>query len=286
MKAERRRIELGDFLRSTRASLSPEQAGVPGKSRRRAPGLRREEVAELADISPTWYTWLEQGRDIHASHAVLARIADALQLDADKREHLFVLADPDRQDRQPQLAETVSSAFRHVYDSLSAYPAFIRGRRWDMLAWNDLARVFFGDIDILPPSKRNVLRWVFMSPELRRYCVEWEHELRAMLALFRMDYDRYADEGDWFDSLVNELTGTSPEFANWWRQHEINRWRVPVNRYVHPAVGEVALKRIGLSSDDSAGLHLVAFPPVDAASAAKLQKLADLYLLERHGGLV
>jgi transcriptional regulator with XRE-family HTH domain len=266
-------MELGDLLRSTRANISPERAGLPAKARRRAPGLRREEVAELADISVTWYTWLEQGRDIHVSREVLDRIADALQLDADKRRHLHVLADHELSDVHPAASETIGPALQCVFDSLQAYPAFIRGRRWDVLAWNAAASTLFGDIYTLPQGKRNVLRWAFTSPALRRISTTWEQEVRAMLALFRIDYDRYVEHGDWFEALIEELNTISPEFRQWWVQHEINRWHVPANVYVHPAVGEFSLHRVGFTPDDGAGLQLVVFAPADSNSAVRLQRL-------------
>jgi transcriptional regulator with XRE-family HTH domain len=195
---EERRKTLGDFLKTRRTCLSPESVGLPKKrGGRRTPGLRREEVAQLAGISVTWYTWLEQGRDVMASEQVLASIAATLRLTTDERNYVFRLARKQAPTDPRPIVRTVSPALRSVLDGLGTSPAWIVERRWNVLAWNRAACEVFGDLGVMPFGERNILRFVFTDETLRRRLVNWETFARSMLATFRASGGEYVDE-PWF----------------------------------------------------------------------------------------
>ncbi|HET8912931.1 MAG TPA: helix-turn-helix transcriptional regulator, partial [Ktedonobacteraceae bacterium] len=221
MSDEQRRLDLADFLRTRRMRLLPEQVGLIGGGRRRTPGLRREEVAQLANVGVSWYTLLEQGRDIHPSSEVLHSIADGLQLTSDERQHLFLLADQpylvDRQDSQEQ----VSPALQRVLDALNPVPAYIIGRRWDYLAWNTAAERVLLLSNSVPPHDYNAVWRMFANPLSRRvYNPTWEQIAQKVLAEFRADSVRFADE-EWFKRLISDLQSESPEFRAWWPRHDV-----------------------------------------------------------------
>jgi transcriptional regulator with XRE-family HTH domain len=212
---EVRRQELSDFLRNRRARVAPSDVGLVATPRRRAPGLRREEVAQLAGISASWYAWLEQKRPIRVSHRTLDNLARVLQLNAAERIQLFQLAM-----RQPIIEDTsrrehVSAATQRMLDQLDSMPAFIRGRRQDVLAWNRAARAFFFDFEKVPLDERNLVWLFFTRPELRSLIGEdWRERAQDVLARFRLDYGRHAGDADFLE-LVARLSSVSPEFARW-----------------------------------------------------------------------
>ena len=233
-----RRREAGEFLRSRRERLTPPDVGLPNGFRRRTPGLRREEVAMLAGVGTTWYTWLEQGRDVRPSNEVLSALAAALRLDATERRHLFVLHDRPAQERRPAGRSASMSRFAACSDSLTGQAAFVLGRRWDVLAWNRAAEVVFGPYGRLEGDERNILHMVFADPDHRRLLVDWEAVARASLAMFRADCARYAGDPD-FERLVARLTRLSPEFAQWWPRREVARPLAGQKRIDHPTAGRM-----------------------------------------------
>jgi transcriptional regulator with XRE-family HTH domain len=172
-------------LRSRRERLTPADVGLPNGFRRRTPGLRREEVAMLADVGTTWYTWLEQGRDVRPSNELLSALAEALRLDPTERRHLFALYDQRVPERPPPGPERVDEPLRRMLDSLTGQPAFVLGRRWDVLAWNRAAEVVYGPYGRLEGDERNMLHMVFADPDHRRLLVDWEAVARLSLAMFR-----------------------------------------------------------------------------------------------------
>jgi transcriptional regulator with XRE-family HTH domain len=177
----RRRAELADFLRRRRASIQPEDVGLPSGGRRRTPGLRREEVASLAGVGTTWYTWLEQGRDVRASLDVFEAIAKALRLTPAERTHLILLGRGEEAPACKPPAERVSPTLRRLVENLGPNPAMVLGRRWDYLAWNRAACVVFGDIGAIPKAARNHLWQLFMDPGRRELFAEWEQSSRRPL---------------------------------------------------------------------------------------------------------
>lgn len=273
MDTTRRENELAEFLRSRRARLSPADVGLPPGVRRRTPGLRREEVAELAGIGTTWYTWLEQGRDIRVSADVLENLARALRLTPDERAHLFRAAhgQPPPRPRAPQ--ETAPLAARRLLAALGVAPAYITGRRWDLLAWNAAAAAVFGDFGALPEVERNLVRVIFTDSEMRRRLVDWEGTARRVLALFRADRGRYADDS-WFTEVIDDLRRVSPEFDRWWPRHDVRERAEERKEVEHPLVGRLVLEPTTLHLVGSPDLMLVVYAPLpEQDTARKLRRL-------------
>ena len=196
-----RRRELGAFLRSRRERLSPSATGIATGLRRRRLGLRREEVAMIAGVGTTWYTWLEQGRDVRPSVEVLTSLCRALQLDAAEKRHLFILAGRQQPERRAATPEKVDGPLLHMLQSLVLQPAYVVGRRWDVLAWNPAAVAVFGDYGLLEGDARNIVHMVFASPHHRRLLVDWEELARVVLASFRAESAKYVGDPD-FDRLA------------------------------------------------------------------------------------
>ncbi len=211
MDDQERRKELAQFLRTRREQLSPEEVGLPVGARRRTPGLRREELALLAGIGATWYTRLEQGRDIVVSTQVLESLARVLRLNEDERRHLFILAREHLPADAYPLTSAISPALQSILDKMGDYPAYVANSRWDIVGWNAALLQVYTDFGELSARERNILRYQFTNPLSRRLLVHWEEESRATLALFRASTERYVGEA-WYTSLVADLKLVSPEF--------------------------------------------------------------------------
>lgn len=253
----RTRAELAAFLRAKREGLSPAEVGLPSGSRRRTPGLRREEVAALAGVGLTWYSWLEQGRDIGVSATFLDNLARALKLDAAERRHLFLLA----HERPPvEPARTwcrVPPLVWRLMDDLAPHAAYVLNLRWDVLAFNRPAGDLFG-FDNHPPEQRNLLWLLFTDPALRERFVDWQDQAPRMLSSFRRDYARATQEAD-IQMLVNELQKISPEFDVWWHRHEVHAPCGGV-RHLRLEGGEVAAyEHTSLTIDADRHLRLVVY---------------------------
>ena len=215
---KRDRNEFGDFLRSRREKLTPKAVGLPGASRRRTPGLRRQEVAELAGIGIDWYIRLEQGRAVSPSATTVDALARALRLNKVEHGHLRTLASaPTR----PAFArETVPDGIRRMIAAL-AQPAYITGRRWDILAWNAAAADVFTDFPLLAETDRNILIFAFLCPEAQvLFGAAWADEARRMIAQFRPTHDLWAGDPA-FVSLVQRLRHESRAFNEWWNEHDV-----------------------------------------------------------------
>ncbi|HLJ82235.1 MAG TPA: helix-turn-helix transcriptional regulator, partial [Ktedonobacterales bacterium] len=236
-----RRGELARFLRARRERLSAAQAGFPLGGRRRTPGLRREELAELAGVGVSWYTWLEQGRDITVSAQVLDSLARALQLDATEYTHLFILARGEVPASPTPATDGVALAVQQILDALGVYPAYVANARWDVVAWNEAARRVFVDFAALPPHERNLLRFIFTNPLARRLYVDWEGTARRNLAIFRASVGRYVGEA-WLTELVEELSRASAEFAAWWPRNDVMGTPEGAKEIEHPLVGCLAIQ--------------------------------------------
>jgi len=272
---DRRRRELGAYLRSRRERLTPADIGIAPGVRRRTPGLRREEVALLAGVGTTWYTWLEQGREVRPSAEVLAAIAGALKLDPAERRHLFVLADRPEPARGPVLEERVDEPLARMLESLAMQPAYVMGRRWDVLAWNRAAAVVFRDYGRLEGDARNIMHLMFTDPRHRRLIADWEALARAALGMFRADSARYFGDPD-FERLIAELVRKSPEFRAWWPQRDVMRQLSGVKRVLHPRAGAMAFEHMALAVDDGSDLRLVVYTPLALENTVtKLARLID-----------
>src|SRR3954466_14393837 len=228
---------LGTYLKDRRTRLDAAAFGFAG-SRRRTPGLRREEVAQRANISPTWYTWLEQGGGGAPSADVLDRIARALMLTDVEREHLFLIGLGRPPEVRYQAGEGVSPRLQRVLDALEPSPAIIRTAVWDIVAWNRAATVMLTDYGSLPPEKRNVLRLIFLDPRARAVQYDWESVARFVVGAFRVDAAR-AGAGAEVGPLVQELCRLSPEFKRMWNDHDVRTHGEGVKRIRHPVLGHI-----------------------------------------------
>jgi transcriptional regulator with XRE-family HTH domain len=272
---ELRRTELADFLRRRRAGLKPSDVGLADGGRRRTPGLRREEVAQLAEVSATWYTWLEQGRDVRASLDVLEALSRALRLTPAQRTHLVLLGRGVQPPPCKLPAERVSPTLRRMIDNLGANPAYILGRRWDYLACNRASDAVFGDLDGVPRSRRNHVWLYFMDPRRRELLADWERGARLMVAKFRADSARYLGDPD-FEELIGALQSASPEFGKAWKRHEVARpgeGRKVVN---HPVEGLMSFEHAVFNPAEAPDQRLILYTPLpDHETPAKLARLLE-----------
>ena len=276
-KDEIRRQELSDFLRNRRGRIAPADVGLPETNRRRTPGLRREEVAQLAGVSATWYTWLEQKRPIGVSSGVLDSLARVLRLDPAERMQLFQLALRQPVLESPSKRETVSPLIRRLLDQTDPVPAFVIGRRWDVLAWNRAALAFFFDFEQVPSNERNTLWLIFTSSTLRSLLVDWRSRGQDTVARFRADYGRHAGDAH-FVQLVERLKSVSPEFAEWWPRHDILPMTEGRNAYDHPQVGRMMVENTMFSVVDNPELRLVVFLAAGASnSIVKMKKIVAAF---------
>lgn len=266
------RGELADLLRSRRDRLTPADVGLPAGSRRRTTGLRREEVAQLAGMSTTYYTFLEQGRDVRPSRQALAALAAALRLSTAERAHLFQLGGVSPPADDQARAETVAPALSAMVARLDPYPAYLKGRRWDVLEANRAARALFTDMSARPPGDRNLLWWMFTDPAARKVYVAWEQEAPAMLARFRTAAARRPDDPD-FTSLIGRLHQASPEVRSWWPRHDVLPVGGGTKQLHHPALGDVTFEHTVLQVADHPEQTLVYFT-CDDLSETQLARLA------------
>jgi transcriptional regulator with XRE-family HTH domain len=262
---------LGTYLRDRRLKLDPASLGFPAE-RRRTLGLRREEVAQRANISPTWYTWLEQGRGGSPSASVLERIARALLLTDVEREHLFLLGLGRPPDARYQEYESVTPRLQRVLDVLDPAPALIRTAIWNVVAWNRAAVVMFGDYGALPPQERNVLRILFLDPRVRAVQYDWESVARHVVSAFRIDAARAGAVAE-LEPLVDDLCRLSPEFAVMWCENEVRGIPGDAVKHIrHPSLGPLAFEYSAFSVDGRTDLAMVVYNPATPADAAKIAK--------------
>jgi len=277
-----RRAALGEFLRTRRARLSPAQIGLPSAARRRTPGLRREEIGVAAGVSTTWYTYLEQGRDIHVSRDVLESIADGLRLNQDERMHLFLLAEQSAPAPSLLPDEALPLAYQLILDALEEYPAYIRGRRMDILAWNKAARAVFGDFAMMPDRERNLLWLLFTDTLFRRLFVDHEGLAQEMLEIFRETTTRYIN-ASWLNEFIDALNRVSPAFRQSWKGHNVRRKTSgPVSReLLHPEMGMLVFTIAGFQVSGDPDIQCCIFTTApNSETATKLhQRLHDPALL-------
>lgn len=272
------RTGLGAFLTGQRAKLLPGTVGLPPGGRRRTPGLRREEVAQLAGLGVTWYTWLEQGRDIQVSTAALDRIATALRLDPTERGHLFVLAGRAAPAAPSDMAAAVSPLLRRMIDGLVDQPAIVRNARWDAVAWNRGAERLIIDFSRRPVPERNMLWLMFLEPQFRRMLPDWENDARRTLARFRTNFARSGGHPA-FQSLVDELWNACPEFRPLWRQHDVLAPSDGLKRLDHPLVGLMELEHTVLQAGDASELSVTVYSAAPGTpSAERLARLLAMKL--------
>ncbi|UNK40761.1 helix-turn-helix transcriptional regulator (plasmid) [Shinella sp. H4-D48] len=262
---------LGIFLRDRRMRLDPATFGFqPG--RRRTPGLRREEVAQRANISPTWYTWLEQGRGGAPSAHVLDRIAVGLMLTEPERDHLHVLAFGHPPEPHYRQHESITPRLQRVLDAMPFSPAIIRTATWDVVAWNKAATFILTDYARLPRDRRNILRMIFSDERVRAAQDDWRNVARYVVGAFRADAAR-AGAGMEIRQLVDELSASSPEFKAMWDDNEIAAAREGIKRLHHPYLGAIELEFSSFAVEGRPDLNMMVYNPASAEIMAQFRTL-------------
>ncbi|HEY4200354.1 MAG TPA: helix-turn-helix transcriptional regulator [Devosiaceae bacterium] len=262
---------LGTFLRDRRMRLDPAALGFQA-GRRRTPGLRREEVAQRANISPTWYTWLEQGRRGAPSAHVLDRIAKGLMLTEPERDHLHILAFGHPPEPRYHQSGGITPRLQHVLDAMIFSPAIIRTATWDVVAWNKAATVILTDYAKLPKDRRNILRMMFSDERVRSAQDDWRNVARYVVGAFRADAAR-AGAGEEIRQLVDELSASSPEFKAMWGDNEITSTREGIKRLHHPALGAIELEFSTFAVEGRFDLNMMVYSPATPEVMAKFRSL-------------
>jgi transcriptional regulator with XRE-family HTH domain len=268
------RAALAEFLRARREALSPSQVGLPAGRARRTPGLRREEVAMLAGVSVTWYTWLEQGRRINASTDVLRAIGRALRLDDAGIDHLTALGQP-APTQQPGIdlygPDDVPSALRRLIDAFEPAPAYVLGPRWEFAAWNAAQTRLYPQIETLAAEDRSLLWVLFADPSTRELIVDWDLHARQALAEFRASTTALRDD-PLTVAMIDRLGAASPEFTYWWAEHDVARFETRLRRFNHPIAGLLTFEYQLLAPAEWPALTVAVQLPVPGDDSA--QRLA------------
>jgi transcriptional regulator with XRE-family HTH domain len=283
-----RNQELADFLRRARSQVDPERTGLPADGRiRRVPGLRREEVAQLARVSSDYYTRLEQGRPITPSPGIVAAIARALDLSDAGHEHLRHLiaatghpSAPRR--RRPVPVQRPRRALVQLIDALEGVPAILLGRRTDVLATNRLARALLADFDAMPATERNYARWMFLDSTARERLVDWETQARLAVENLRLDAGRDPEDPA-TQALVGELTIASAEFGGWWQEHRVFQRTSGEKRFRHPVVGDLTLRYETLTMPGDPDQALFLYSPEPASAHADALRLLTSWVMADEG---
>ena len=267
------RSQLSEFLKSCRARLQPAAVGLPKAARRRTPGLRREDVAALAGLSATWYTWLEQGRDVRASDRVLESLSRTLRMSPEERDYLFLLA----QNRTPPLSrrntEEISPAVLRTLDALSV-PALIMTLRWDIMYWNRMYAAVIRDYEGVPPGDRNLVKLLMTHPEYQIDQPQFEAMAGRIVAKLKMDYSHAGGEAD-FEGLIQELRELSPLFTALWDRPEITSRSEGVHLVRHPRLGDITLEHTSYQVEGARTLRALIYAPENQASAHKIAAIAQ-----------
>lgn len=271
--ATARRTELAAFLRARRERINPEDFGLPVGTRRRTAGLRREELAQLAGVGVTWYTWLEQGRPINASVQVLDAIARTLRLDATERGHLFRLAEVPGSAAPADCAECpLPPEVQRILDALP-YPASVVTERFDLLAWNRLYAALFPRLTQAPSTERNTLLSCLTSPACCSPVPEQDKYTAALIAQLRMAYGRHVGDPAW-THFIRRLEALSPTFAAIWAAHDVAQPASHIKRFRHPALGAIVTKSTSFAVAAVPGARMVVYTPDDAQSEQAVARLA------------
>lgn len=269
-----RHKELADFLKTRRLRLSPQAAGLPLQpGRRRTKGLRREEVAALSGVSLAWYTYLEQGRPIRVSEQVLESIARTLQLDVDERNYMFVLASQLLTTSAVPEEDRVPPSLQFMMDEMEACPAYLIDNRWNIIAWNRLACEMFGNFSEMDDLEKNLVWRTFMATDYRRLFEDWETIAKRLLAQFRIHFAKNMND-PWYNEMVEKLKQTSPEFGEWWQQHEVFGIPAGKKEIFHSKAGLLAFIYHSFSLVEQPDWILTVFiPDPKTDTGEKLKKL-------------
>lgn len=274
-----RRQALAHFLRKRRSLLSPNEVGLPSGVRRRTPGLRREEVAQLAHVGTSWYVWLEQGRNVHPSAHLLECLAQALRLTLNERRHLFLLAGQPLPPHAFPVEESVSPALRQMIDDLGSTPAYVLGRRWDYLAWNTVANTVFAISEASSPYACNLVWWLFTCPTRWELFPNWEQAARGVLSEFHTASARYPGDA-WFEELIEDLKRVSPEFGRLWPHHDASSSPDGHKVIEHPTLGHLEFEHLTLQVPSDPDIRIMIYTP-SAATRTKLQQVLETEAVTR-----
>lgn len=279
MNHKTRLAALSSFLKAQRAKLSPEDAGLPPGIRRRTPGLRREEVAVLAGVSTTWYTWLEQGRDIQVSPNVLDAVASALRLTHDERNYLYGLAMESgtgalsTSEVPSYSSDAVSPPLRKILQELRQCPSIISDRRCQIVGWNEAAAHVFVDFAQIPEQERNMIRLLFTRQELKRLAVNWKQFASGFLSIFRAYYGQYVED-NWYDQFLKEMMELHPDFQELWEHSEVRTAPEVVLEFRHAKAGKMLFHLTSLQLQGGSDLRCSIYTPApDSDTEEKLSKL-------------
>ena len=280
MNHQTRLQALSTFLKAQRTKILPQSVGIPIGTRRRTPGLRREEVAQLAGVSHTWYTWLEQGRDIKVSTSVLDAVSTALQLTPDERKYLFALAlEAGTGIHHPgqSLPETseISPSLRRILYELRSCPTIISDRHCQIVGWNEAASHVFMDFERIPYEERNMISLLFMRKEFRRLAVNWEHFVSGFLSIFRAYYGQYVED-EWYQRFLSQMKESHPDFNRLWEQSHVSASPEVVIEFRHAKAGKMLFHLTSLQVHGSIDLRCSIYTPAsDSSTESKLKQLMD-----------
>lgn len=278
--SDRIRLEaLASFLKAKRAGIKPQAVGLPAGIRRRTPGLRREEVAQLANVSATWYTWLEQGRDIHVSSQVLESIAGALLLTADERDYIFGLAFGHHAGtgggglKLEEAELKLSPSLQRILTELRYCPTIISDRHCHIVGWNEAAAHVFVDFKAIPYAERNLIRLLFTRKELRSLAVNWETFVEGYLAIFRTYYGQYVGD-DWYDHFIGEMSRLHPEFETLWQRSQVSRSPEVTIEFRHSKTSKMLFALTSFQVLGTVDLRCTVYTPVEeSGTEEKLRRL-------------
>jgi len=277
MTHQTRLQELSVFLKAQRAKILPQSVGLSPGTRRRTPGLRREEVAQLAGVSSTWYTWLEQGRDIKVSPSVLDAVAKALQLTVDERRYLYALALETgtgavlHEERQPQITPSLT----RILKELRSCPTIVSDRRCHIVGWNEAAAHVFLDFEQIPYEQRNIIRLLFTRKEFQRLAVNWEHFVGGFLAIFRTYYGQFVED-EWYEQFLQEMKKLHPDFQSLWEAIRVSTAPEVLVEFRHAKAGKMLFQLTSLLVQGEVELRCSVYTPDPRSSTeAKLNRLLD-----------
>lgn len=269
--SKQRHKELGDFLKTRRAKILPSQVGLPEGIRRRTPGLRREEVSYLSGVGLTWYTWIEQGRQIQISSQVLESLAKTLMLDKQETIHLYALAQQSPPESIPACIRNVNPNLQHVIDNFEFSPATILDSKWNILAWNRAAEKLVFDYGSISTSKRNLMRIMFTNEDFKKTIIDWESNAKGTLQRFRAVYAKFIGD-TWTENLIDELKSESEEFNKWWSMHDVKTEEGLCQNVNHAVLGEIKFEYTSFAVLMDNDLRMTVLTPMPGSEAEKKVK--------------
>lgn len=281
---DKTRLEaLSTFLKTKRAQIKPETIGLPTGPRRRTPGLRREEVAQLAGVSTTWYTWLEQGRDIKVSSVVLECISTALQLNNDEKDYLYDLALEVKSEVAPPKKEQskLTPSLEKILTELTYCPTIVTDRHCHIVGWNPAAAHVFLNFEQVPEHERNLIRLVFTRKELKTLAVNWEHFAKGFLAIFRTYYGHYLGD-EWYNQFIKEMSESHPEFQALWQESQVSKAPEMMIEFRHAKAGKMLFNLTSLQVQGDMDLRCSIYTPVEETDTEnKLKRLMKKISVEK-----